>query len=143
MLEVVPIQTKTEQEAECARCGVPYNADLMAYHALIDGELTGVCQFTMNREGGFIRDLAVVQGRTLNERDRIESLYVLGRATLNFIDLCGVHKAWFEDADFARDHAGLVESIGFDRQPDGRWFVDLTDFFIEPCKHHKGCPTHE
>ena len=143
MLEVLPIQSKAEQEAICARCGVAYDVNCMAYHAMVDGSLTGVCQFRMNAEGGFIENLAVVQGVTLPERDRIESLFVMGRATLNFIDLCGVHKAYFRDADFARDHAGLVESIGFDKQPDGTWFMDLTDFFVEPCKHHKGCPTAE
>ena len=143
MLEVLPIQSKTEQEAECARCGVPYDVNCMAYHALVDGVLTGVCQFKMNDKGGFIRSLAVVQGVSLPDRDRIESLFVMGRATLNFIDLCGVHKAWFEDADFARGHKGLVESIGFEQQDDGTWFMDLAGFFVEPCKHHKGCPTSE
>ena len=85
MLEVLPIQAKIEQEAICARCGVEYDADCMAYRATIDGVLTGICQFRMSDRGGVIRDLATVQGQTLNDRDRVESLFVLGRATLNFI----------------------------------------------------------
>ena len=85
MLEVLPIQAKIEQEAICARCGVEYDADCMAYRATIDGVLTGICQFRMSDRGGVIRDLATVQGQALNDRDRIESLFVLGRATLNFM----------------------------------------------------------
>lgn len=135
MLEVLPIQAKIEQEAICARCGVEYDADCMAYRATIDGVLTGICQFRMSERGGVIRDLATVQGQTLNDRDRVESLFVLGRATLNFIDLCGVHRAFFDDAAFLRDNQGLVRSIGFTPEADGRWGMDLTDFFREPCKH--------
>ena len=136
MLEVLPIQTKLEQEAICARCGIPYRADSMAYHAMVDGTLTAVCQFTMDSEGGHILDLAMVQDAAFSDRDRVESLFVMGRATLNFIDLCGVHKAYFEDAAFEGE--GMIKSIGFSRLEDGRWFVDLTDFFVEPCSHGHG-----
>lgn len=132
MLEVLPIQTKIEQEAAAARCAVPYDADCMAYHALVDGELVGICQFFMDGEGGHIRNLAVVSDASIAERDRIESLFVLGRATLNFIDLCGVHFALFEDESFSDE--GLVKSIGFTRDGDGRLVMDLDGFFTEPCK---------
>ena len=56
------------------------------------------------------------------------------RATLNFIDLCGVHTAFF-DADF--ENETLIKAIGFEKNPAGRWEMDLTDFFREPCKHSK------
>ena len=136
MLEVLPIQTKLEQEAICARCGVVYKVDCMAYQALVDGNLNAVCQFTMDAEGGHIHDLAMVKDVRFSDRDRIESLFVMGRATLNFIDLCGVHVAYFEDENF--DGEGMIKSIGFARLEDGRWFVDLTDFFVEPCQHGHG-----
>ncbi|MBE6652098.1 MAG: hypothetical protein E7610_01630 [Ruminococcaceae bacterium] len=136
MLEVLPIQTKLEQEAICARCGVTYKADCMAYHALVDGNLTAVCQFTMDSEGGHIHDLAMVRDVQFTDRDRIESLFVMGRATLNFIDLCGVHTAYFEDEGFEGE--GMIKSIGFTKTSEGRWFVDLTDFFVEPCQHGHG-----
>lgn len=136
MLEVLPIQTKLEQEAICARCGVEYKEDCMAYHALVDGNLTAVCQFTMDAEGGHIHDLAMAQDEVFTDRDRIESLFVMGRATLNFIDLCGVHEAYFEDKNF--DNDGMIKSIGFSKTSEGRWYVDLTDFFVEPCQHGHG-----
>ncbi len=132
MLEVLPIQTKIEQEAACARCAVAFDTDCMAYHALVEGELCGICQFSMDEEGGHIRTLAVIQDAALSDRDRIESLFVMGRATLNFIDLCGVHIAYFEDEDFAEE--GMIKSIGFAKDEKGRWVMDLEEFFTEPCK---------
>ena len=135
MLEVLPIQTKIEQEAICARCGILYDADFLAYRATIDGTLTGICQFSIGSNGGIIHDLAAAQGQVLDDRDRVESLFVLGRATMNFIDLCGIHRAFFEDDTFLHNNEGLVRSIGFAPDADGRWSVDLTGFFNEPCKH--------
>ena len=132
MLEVLPIPTKIEQEAAAARCAVPYDADCMAYHALVDGELMGICQFCMDEAGGHIRTLATVADTNISERDRLESLFVLGRATLNFIDLCGVHFALFEDENFSDE--GLVKSIGFTRDDKSRLAMNLEGFFTEPCK---------
>ena len=136
MLEVLPIQTKTEQEALCARAGVVFKENDMAYHALVDGELTAVCQFCMEAEGGHIHDLAMVKDRDFSDRDRIESLFVMGRAAMNFIALCGVHKAYFEAGSCEGE--GMIKSIGFTKLEDGRWFVDLTDFFVQPCQHGHG-----
>lgn len=128
MLEVLPIQTKTEQEALCARCGIPFRTELLAYRATVDGELRGICQFTMDRQGGRIVDFAAAG------EPEFEPLFVMGRAALNFIDLCGVHTAFF-DADF--ENETLIKAIGFEKNPAGRWEMDLTDFFREPCKHSK------
>ena len=60
MLEVLPIQDKSEQEAIANLCGVPFRTELLAYKALVDGELRGICQFKMNAEGGSIVDFANV-----------------------------------------------------------------------------------
>ena len=128
MLEVLPIQTKAEQEALCARCGVPFKTEMLAYQALVDGELRGICQFTMGPEGGRIVDFAPLG------TPEFEPLFVMGRAALNFIDLCGVHRAFF-DAEF--ENETLIKTVGFERNAQGRWEMDLTDFFKEPCKHSK------
>lgn len=129
MLEVLPIQDKQEQEALCARCGVPFRTELLAYKALVDGELRGICQFTMNAVGGRIVDFANVP-----DGYEFEPMFVMGRAALNFIDLCGVHTAFF---DAACDNETLIKAIGFSRNSDGRFEMDLTDFFKEPCQHSK------
>ncbi len=131
MLKVLPIQTKSEQEAICSKCNVKFETDLLAYSATLDDRLAGICQFTMNENGGSIRYLALAEGCE-NE----EVLFVLGRATLNFIDLTGVHKAYF-DGEVNEANEMLIRRIGFCRREDGRFFVDLTNFFVSPCQHDK------
>ena len=129
MLEVLPIQDKAQQEVYCLRCNIKYDPDLMAYAAYEDGELIGVCQFTIKPDGGQIIDLASVIGK-----NELHSLFVMGRATLNFIDLCGVHKATFlsESVDET-----LIRSIGFKKNDSGIYSIDLTNFFDQPCQHCK------
>ena len=129
MLEVLPIQDKQEQEALCARCGIPFETELLAYKALVDGVLKGVCQFTMDQKGGRIVHFAHVPSAY-----EFEPMFVMGRAALNFIDLCGVHYARYvgEGADEA-----ILRAIGFSKNEEGVFDVDLTDFFNHPCQHHK------
>ncbi len=134
MLEVSPIQSKEEQAIICDRCGLPFDIDDMAYQATIDGVLAGICLFRMKADGGFIRGLALAKDTTLSDKDKTEALFVMGRATLNFIDLCGVHTAFFDDALF--DDETTIKAIGFRRRDDGAWHMDLTDFFTSsPCRH--------
>ncbi|MBQ9161952.1 MAG: hypothetical protein IJX74_01615 [Clostridia bacterium] len=133
MLEVLPIQTKDEQREFCERCGVEFIPDLMAYHAKWGGELIGVCQFTMNSDGGFIRSMGLVRDK-FTSREEFEALFVLGRATLNFIDLCGVHTAYYTAEDFTDEK--IIHAIGFKKNSDGVYEMSLTDFFKEPCSHH-------
>ena len=87
MLKVLPIQSKDLQEEICTRCGVSYNADLLAYAAYDDDTLLGVCQFRLCAEGGMIYDLSPVEGT-----EHFEGLFIMGRGTLNFMDLCGADK---------------------------------------------------
>lgn len=131
MLKVLPIQSKTEQEEICRACGVEYNADLLAYSAEMDGVLAGVCQFKLTAEGGVIYDFAPAKAY---EGDIFEPLFVMGRGTLNFIDLCGVHRAFF-DANYSDE--GMIRAIGFTKNSDNRYEVNLEGFFEEPCKKNK------
>ena len=126
MLEVLSIQEKSEQERLCGLCGVPYRPETLAYSATRDGEFRGICQFTMNHEGGRIIDFAWVP-----EKYDFETFFILGRGVLNFIDLCGVHKAFF---DAVCNNETLVKAIGFSRNSEGRYEMDLTGFFYDPCK---------
>ncbi len=130
MLKVLPIQSKAEQERICSLCGVKYNPDLLAYFAESDGRLAGVCQFKLTGEGGILYDIAPA-----NDFESFEALFVMGRGTLNFIDLCGVHRAYFDGE--ARDE-GLLRAIGFTKNETGRFEVNLEGFFDEPCAHGHG-----
>ena len=131
MLKVLPIQLKSEQEDVCRKCGVEFKPDLLAYSAEMDGVLAGVCQFKLSAEGGIICDFASAKDY---KGDLFEPLFVMGRGTLNFIDLCGVHNAFF-DAEFADE--GMIHAIGFTKNDSGRYEVNLVGFFDEPCKKNK------
>ena len=127
MLKVLPIQTKERQEEICKLCSVEYKPDLLAYFAEVDGTLAGVSQFKLTDKGGIVYDLAPA-----DDFYNFEALFVMGRGTLNFIDLCGVHRAFFDGE--ADDQ--LLRAVGFKKNEDGRYEVDLNGFFDEPCKHH-------
>lgn len=129
MLKVLPIQTKDHQK-ECAeKCDVPYIPDALAYEATVDGELVGICQFRVTAEGGLIYDLASVPGI-----DDFESMFIMGRGTLNFIDLCGVHRARFVGE--VKD-ATLLRAVGFKENENGIFEINLEGFFEDHCHNHK------
>ena len=125
MLKVLPIQTKNEQKEICERCGVEFNADLLAYAASVDDTLAGVCQFKLMDKGGVIYDIAP----TLDHYNR-EALFVMGRGALNFIDLCGVHYATYVGE--VTDEPLLLQ-IGFKKDGDGVFSVNLEGFFTDHC----------
>ena len=124
MLKVLPIQSKAEQEKICLACGVKYAPDLLAYSATVDDVLAGICQFKLSDKGGLIYDLAPAK-----DTFDFEALFVLGRGTLNFIDLCGVHKAFYV-GDVSDEP--LIKAIGFKQSEDG-WFINLEGFFTDHC----------
>ena len=132
MLKVFPIPDKKLQEELCARCAIPFEADLLAYQATVDEVFVGVCQFKLSPEGGILYHLAPVADAPVDN----EALFVMGRAALNFIDLCGIHTAFY-DGDEAIPGAQLLHAVGFRKNAQGRLEMDLTGFFTAPCQHCK------
>ncbi len=126
MLEIKPIADKTAQKALCELCGIPYRAAALAYSAYDNGAPVGICQFRIIEDAGHLYDLC----NTAGVQD-MEALIIMGRAALNFIDLCGVHKAYFESE---KDEA--AKAVGF-RERDGKRFIDLTGMFESPCASHE------
>ena len=120
MLKVLPIQSKLKQEEICLRCGVKYMPEYLAYAATVNEELAGVCQFRVTDKGGMIYDLAPVK-----DSFDYEAMFVLGRGTLNFIDLCGVKKAFF----LGTADEKLLSHIGFSKNAEGVFEVSLEGFF--------------
>lgn len=128
MIQVIPVQDKEEQARLCARCGVPYDPDLLAYYALDGaGEFAGICQFRTDADGGHLYHLAAPVGT-----EELDPLFVMGRAALNFIDLCGIKTATF-DGEGVDD--ALLRRIGFTPDANGRYAVNLDGFFTHPCSH--------
>ena len=127
MITVTPIQEKNEQQRLCALCGIPFVQELLAYRAEDDGVFAGICQFKTDHEGGHLYHLAAPTGE-----EHTEALFVTGRATLNFIDLCGIRMAYFDGV--GADDA-LLRRIGFTPDKDGRYAICLEGFFEHPCSH--------
>ena len=125
MLIIKPVQ-KNEQEKICRACGVEYREHEMAYAARDNEKLLGVCTFYMSGDTGYVTDLKCVDGI-----DDFEALFIMGRQTLNFIDLCGVHKAVF-----LGEESRITKAVGF-KMTDGQLRMNLEGFFESPCSHEK------
>ena len=126
MLIIKPVQDKARQRLLCEQCGVLYREETLCYQAYLgegpddEDPFLGICQFDLG-EIGCIRDLKNAEGV-----DDEEALFIMGRQTLNFMDLTGTHEAVFDaDAD-ADEH--LIKWLGF-RQRDGVWYYDLHGVF--------------
>ena len=132
MLKVLPIQSKTEQAEICKLCGVEFNPDLLAYSATVDDELRGVSQFKLTAEGGLVYDITPA----IDTYD-FEALFVLGRGTLNFIDLCGVHYAIYKGTVETEEKERLLKAIGFKRTESGSLEINLNGFFTDHCHDKK------
>ena len=128
MLKVLPIQSKLRQEEICLKCGVTYNPDMLAYAATVDDKLAGICQFRLTSQGGEITDLAPAE-----DGDSFEALFIMGRGTLNFIDLCGVHCAFYSGK---QPDDKLLRAIGFTQDENGVYTINLEGFFTDHCHNH-------
>ena len=132
MLKVLPIQSKAEQEDICKKCNVDFKPDALAYGATVNDVLMGVSQFKLTDKGGIVYDIAPAA----NTFD-FEALFVLGRGTLNFIDLCGVHSAYFVGSLPDEQTERLIKAVGFKKTENGEYFVDLEGFFTDHCHDKK------
>ena len=88
----------------------------------------GMSQFDISGECGYIKTLREKVGYS-----DFEAMFILGRATMNFIDLCGNHSCYAaSDAAEAR----LLRAIGFREQDGGKYFADMTHMFDGHCDGH-------
>ena len=105
------------------------------------GTVTGF-DFTGDEESG-LKTITVTAALTAdgNVSDTItvtmyhpgDVVFVLGRGTLNFIDLCGVHYAIYKGEAETEEKERLLRAIGFKRTESGSLEVDLNGFFTDHC----------
>ena len=128
MLIIRPIEEKSLQEAFALSCGVPYRIGDLAYAAYVDGNFTALSQFRVCDTHGILDDLVLLPGS-----DDTEALFLLGRQTLNWIDLLGIHlcRARTDAAD-----PRLLSLIGFQPDRSGDLAADLTHMFDGSCGGH-------
>ena len=127
MFKITPIQDKSEQERIASLCGAEYKADLFAYVMTEkDSEkIMGFSQFELTSDCGYISDLRSAEGY-----EDYEAMFILGRATMNFIDLCGNHicRASVDAGD-----ERLLHAIGFRKSQNDIWECDMTGMFDANC----------
>ena len=129
MFKITPIQDKELQSRICQLCGAEYRPEAFAYQMFdIDsGDIMGMSQFEIG-ESGYIYDIKEAPGR-----DDFEAMFILGRSTMNFIDMCGNH---FCKADVNAGEERLLRAIGFKLGEDGEYFADMTHMFDGSCDGH-------
>lgn len=130
MFRITPINDIKTQAEYATSCGTTIKDGYFAY-AMINvetGDLMGFSQFEIDSQGGYISDLRPRVGL-----DDFEAMFILGRATLNFIDMCDAHIC---RADESAGDERLLKSIGFKRSDSGEWAVDTTGMFDGHCGGH-------
>ncbi len=127
MFKIEPVQEKARQKELCQLFGTEYEESFFGYYMydVESGAPMGFSQFEINGESGYIKDLLSPKG----EFDR-EAMFILGRQTMNFIDICGAHICY---AKKDGGDASLLSSIGFKKEIDGRLFCDMTGMFDGHC----------
>lgn len=129
MFKISPIQDKETQKKYAEACGTVFFPEAFAYSMINEdnGELMGISQFDITGDCGYIFSLCP----KINYSD-FEAMFILGRATMNFIDLCGKHTC------VAKIDAGeerLLKSIGFKLRGD-EYFADMNGMFDGHCEGH-------
>lgn len=124
MFKISPIQNPKIQEEYALLCGTQYRANTFAYsmNDAESGNLMGFSQFEINEKGGFLFDLRLTE----EYAEDYEAIFILGRATMNFIDLCGVHTL---TAAPESANETILKAIGLKLNDDGNYFCDMTGFF--------------
>ena len=132
MYEIIPVQSKDEQSKLAVLCGQKFDIDSFAYAAYIDKEFFGICQFKIEKESGVILGLSSLPGT-----EDLEVIFMTGRAALNFIDLCGVHKTVCKK-DAAE--ANVLRLLKFKEENETYLSADTTNMFSGcggECGEHK------
>ena len=127
MFKISPIQDENTKQKHALLCNTNAKEGYFAYQ-MIDTDtlsLMGFSQFDINGDTAYIKDL-----KEPSHLSDFEAMFILSRQTMNFIDMCGCHKC------IAAPDAGnerLLLAIGFKKQENGEYFVDMTDMFTGHC----------
>lgn len=125
IFKITPVQDKARQKEICNLCGAEFRDGMFAYvmYDTVTGAVMGMSQFEISGEVGLIADLKEAPGL-----DDFEAMFILGRQTMNFIDICGTHKC---RVDGNAGDERLLHAIGF---RDG--VCDMTGMFDGHCDGH-------
>lgn len=130
MFRIAPVTTEEERQAVTASLGISAREGAFVYamRDAGDGHLLGASQFDIAHGYGILYDLLPAGGV-----DDFEAMFILGRATLDFIDRTGVHLCY---AVPGGGDERLLRAVGFRREPSGRYACDMTGMFDGHCSGH-------
>ena len=130
MFKITPVQDKetAKKYLDITAAVAKENAFVYAMLDCESGDLMGISQFEIMKDEGYISDLKPRIGYS-----DFEAMFILGRATMNFIDLCGPHKC---RASITAGDERLMKSIGF-RVEGEDYFTDMTGMFDGDCSSKK------
>jgi len=134
MLEIKPIESKKEQEQILGLCHIAYKESYFAYKAYEGTSLLAAAQFDIHGCEAELDAICQAEGTA----EDFEGMFILGRAVLNFLDLCGVETVVSYTADEAERR--LLKCVGF-REKDGALRITLTGLFDAKCSGHGECST--
>ena len=135
MLEIKAIQTKEEQKEICESCGIEFDPDCLAYSAKENGKLLGVSQFRIFDKYAVIYDLMPVIDKNTGVVEDFEALIIMGKATLNFIDSCGIENVIMKcKGENCAIMKKLLQILEFEKDDDGIYKVNLEGYFDSPCE---------
>ncbi len=124
MFKILPIQDPKTQKKCASECMTNAIDNSFAY-MMIDNkteELMGFSQFEISEGEGILFDLKPAE----KFQSDYEAMFILGRATMNFIDLCGCHM--IKAKSNASDER-LLKAIGMTKRDDGIFYCDMTGLF--------------
>lgn len=135
MFKIQPVRDRGLQAEIAASLGCAFVEGTYAYFAgELGGDnetvtsLIGMCQFTFEPDMSVIKSLGCVTGA---EGD--EALLILVRTVMNSVYRAGIPYISVDEGVCGVD---FIKSLGF-RQTDGRWIIDLVEFFRSPCHYNK------
>ena len=129
MFTSIPIQSKDEQKALCARLGAEFHIGDMAYAVQIDGKEAGIVTFFIKGQNGYLRQI-----RFYPDMRDFEVMFICGRAAMEFMDRVGAYNGYFLSPD--ENDERLTRALGYKKGEDGSWYLNTTGFFEEHCKNH-------
>lgn len=128
MFHIAPIEEKERQKEYIERCGGIYRPEAFAFSMkdCESGALMGASQFELEAGKGILCDL-----RSVPALDDWEAMFILGRATMSFIEKIGITDCF---ADKNAGDARILRMIGFKPQEEGELlYCDLTGMFDGHC----------
>ena len=131
MFKITPIQSTQDAEKFASSCGAVIKDGCFVY-AMTDcesGEIMGLSQFEILDGYGYIYDV-----KEAADKNDFEAMFILGRQTMNFIDLCGISVC---RADLNAGDESLLKAIGF-KMSDGFYECSTQGMFDgSHCQGHR------